>query len=442
MLLANAPAWSQPAVIDKVVAVVGENIVLHSDIEAQVDQMTISDMKVTENTRCELLEDLMYQKLFVTKAKDDSITVSDAQVEQELNRRLRYFISQVGSEEELVKFYGKTLDQIRDDFRDEVEELLLIQQMQQTVVGNVKVSPVEVREFYNSIPKDSLPYINSQVRLAQIVRLPDISKEEEENIREKLKGFKQRVENGEDFGTLAYLYSEDPGSAPKNGELGMTDRSELVPEFANAANGLEAGEMSDIVRTQFGYHLLQMIDRKGDRINVRHILLIPQVSPVDLQEEKVFLDSLKGQIEAIDSLTFSLAAVEYSTDKETRMNGGEMINPADGTNLFDFETLGQIDRNLLFSVQKMSPGDISGPELFQTADGKRAYRLIQLIELTKPHVANLKDDYHRLAESTKRRKENVKLEEWINLNKNAAYIWVDPNYAGCPFRTAWDIAIR
>jgi len=432
----------EPQMIDKVVAVVGENVVLHSDIEEQIDQMTLSDMLVTENTRCELLEDMMYQKLFVNRAKADSVTVSEEQIDQELERRLRYFISQVGSEEELVRFYGKTIDQIKEDFKDEVEEILLIQQMQQTVIGDVKVSPVEVREFFASIPKDSLPYINSQAQIAQIVKMPPISKEEEDAIKAKLRDFKKRVQNGEDFGTLAYLYSQDPGSAELNGELGMMNRNELVAEFANAATGLAKDEMSDVVKTQFGYHLIQMVDRKGDRINVRHILLIPQVSPLDLKKAKIYLDSLKTQIETIDSLTFAKAALLYSTDEETRMNGGEMINPSDGTNLFEFETLGQMDRSLLFTIQKLEKGQIGNAELFQTPDGKRAYRLVQLINVTEPHIANLKDDYNRLQETTKRRKENIKLESWIENNRSSAYIWVDPSYATCPFQTKWEIAVR
>ena len=200
-------------VIDKVVAVVGNNVVLYSDIEEQIDQMSLSEIPVYENTRCELVEDMMYQKLFVNQARIDSVTVTEEQIEQELNRRLRYFIAQIGSEEELVRFYGKTIDQIKDDFKDEVEEILLIQQMQQTITGNVTVSPAEVREFFNEIPKDSLPYINSQARLAQIVKLPPISKEQEDAIKGRLRDFKKRVENGEDFGTLAYLYSALPGSS-------------------------------------------------------------------------------------------------------------------------------------------------------------------------------------------------------------------------------------
>lgn len=441
-LATSGIAQDQPKMIDKVVAVVGENMVLHSDIEQQIDQMTVSEMKVTANSRCEVLEDLMYQKLFADRARLDSVVVTEEQIEQELNRRLRYFISQVGSEEELVKFYGKTIDQIKEDFTDEVEEILLIQQLQQEVIGKVNVSPAEVREFYASIPKDSLPYINSQMRVAQIARRPPVGKAEEDEIIEKLRGFKTRVNNGEDFGTFCYLYSEDPGSAEKNGELGMMDQSDLVPEFANAAMGLQKGEMSDVVKTKYGYHLIQMIERKGDRINVRHLLLIPQVSPADLEVARSFLDSLKVQIEKVDSLTFARAAIKFSSDDETRMNGGEMINPMDGTNLFDAETLGQVDRNLMFTLQKMEVGEISGPELFQGMDGKRAFRLVKLLEMTEPHVANLQDDYHRIAETTKRRKENLKIESWINENCSSSYIWVDEKYQGCPFHTKWVIAQR
>jgi peptidyl-prolyl cis-trans isomerase SurA len=433
---------AQEQVIDKVVAVVGENIVLLSDIEGQIDQMTLNDLAVTENSRCEVLEDLMYQKLFVNGAKADSVEVGENAVEQELNRRLRYFVGQVGSEEELEKFYGKTMEQIKEDFREEVQNILLIQQMQQEITGAVKVSPQDVREFYKAIPKDSLPYINSEVRVAHIVRLPKVSDEQEKEIIGKLNDFRDRVAKGEDFGTLAYLYSQDPGSAMNNGELGLMDRTELVPEFSNAANGLEKDQVSDVVKTQFGYHIIQMIDRKGDRINVRHILLIPQVSPTDLQKSRKFLDSLKTEIKINDSINFAQAAVEFSTDDETRMNGGELINPLDGTNKFDLETLGQVDRQLLFSVEKMKVGDIIGPDLYQGRDGKKSYRLVRLLERTEPHVANLNDDYNRLSQSTKRKKENEQLENWVSNNRNSAYIWVDPSFQTCPFKIEWTIAQR
>lgn len=432
----------QGQIIDKVVAVIGENIVLMSDIEGQIDQMTLNDIPVNENSKCEVLEDLMYQKLFIEGAKRDSVEVGEQAVEQELNRRLRYFVNQIGSEAELEKFYGKSIDKIKEDFREEVRNLLLIQQMQQEVSGDVTVSPLEVREFYRSIPKDSLPYINSEVRLAQIIKLPEINEEQEQQIIDKLNGFRDRVAKGEDFGTLAYLYSMDPGSAQQNGELGLMDRSELVPEFSNAANGLQKNEVSEVVKTDFGYHIIQMIDRRGDMINVRHILLIPQVASVDLQRSRKFLDSLKTEILINDSLNFAQAAVKFSTDLDTRMNGGEMINPLDGTSKFDMETLGQYDRQLLFSIEKSKVGDIIGPELFQARDGKKSYRLVKLIERTEPHVANLSDDYNRLAQSAKRKKENELIESWINKNKQSAYVWVDPSFQSCPFRVEWKIAVR
>ncbi len=445
-LLITVPVWSQnkgeDQLIDKVVAVVGENIVLYSEIEDQIDQMTIQGVPVTSSTRCQILEDLMYQKLFLNQAKEDSLVVSEDQVEQELNRRLRYFVSQIGSEEELVRYYGKTMDEIREDFRDEVSDILLIQQMQQQVMSNVNVSPLEVKEFYNSIPKDSLPYINTEVELAQIVKKSPISKDEEERIIGKLKEFKERVNQGEDFGTLAYLYSKDPGSAEKNGELGFMSRGELVPEFANAANGLQKGQMSDIVKTQFGYHLLQMIDRRGEQINVRHILLIPQVSQEDLFQAKLFLDTVYNDIQSQDTLTFEKAAARYSDDKDTKMNGGRLVNPANGTPRFDVEELGQIDRSLLFAVQKLKVGEMTEPVLFQARDGKRAYRILKLLRMTDPHVANLKQDYARLQQAASRVKENDNLQKWISEHKGNAYVWVDPKYVNCDFETSWKIAQR
>jgi peptidyl-prolyl cis-trans isomerase SurA len=441
LMAVNAQA-QDPEIIDKVIAVVGERVVLYSDIEEQIDQMTMSEIPVTENSRCEVLEDQMYQKLFVERAIEDSITVGDDMVEQELDRRLRYFIAQIGSEEELIKFYGKTIDEIKEDFRDEVKDLLLIQQMQQHVVGDVKVSPAEVREFFADIPEDSVPYINSEVMLAQLVRMPPVSEEEKTAIKNKLNGFKDRVAAGEEFGTLAYLYSQDPGSALKNGELGFMDRTELVSEFSSAAMGLQKGEVSEIVETQFGYHIIQMIDRKGDRLNVRHILIIPQVSASDLQNAKVYLDSLKNVIETNDTLTFERMAIAFSDDKDTRMNGGIMINPQDATNKFDFEVLGKMDRQLLFNVEKKEVGDLIGPDLYQTQDGKRAYRVVKIVEMTEPHVANLRDDYHRIQEGAKRKKENIELETWIQKHRNSAYVWVSDEFNSCPFKTKWVMAQR
>ena len=301
-------------VLDGVVAVIGEELLLKSTLETRYSQMISQGMVVGPNAKCQLLEELLFSKLLLAQSKIDSVQIGDQQVEAEINRRLRYFISQFGSQDRLEEFYDKSLLEIKEEFRSDVREQMVIQQMQATVSGDVRITPKEVREFYKEIPEDSLPFINAEIQVAQIVCKAPVSDAEKEKTKKKLEAIRDRVLKGEDFGTLAFLYSEDPGSAKENGDLGFVSRGDLVPEFAGVAFKLEVNEVSDIVETKFGFHVIKALEKKGQQVRAAHILMIPKVQPVDMIKAKVFADSIRKLITTVDTLTFESAAKLYSDD--------------------------------------------------------------------------------------------------------------------------------
>ncbi|UTW62695.1 peptidylprolyl isomerase [bacterium SCSIO 12741] len=440
LALFSTGAFAQPGnekVIDGIVAVIGENMILKSDVEEQFAAYLNSGKAVDGNTRCELFEDLLFNKLLLNQAETDSLYPSEGQIDDEINRRLRYFINQFGSQKKLEEFYEKSVDEIRIEFHDPIKEQLMIQRMQGQISGAVEVSPGDVRSFFEDVMMDSLPNINAQVELAQIVKKPPIDEAERTRVRNKLLELRERVLAGEDFGTLAYLYSEDPGSARENGVLGPMGRAELVPEFAAVAFTLEKGETSGIVETEFGYHLIQMVERVGTKVNARHILLIPKVQPEDLIEAKQFLDTLKGNIAKYDSLSFTTAAILYSDDKDTKNSGGLILNPMTGSSKFEMDQVSQIDPSLYLMLDRMEEGDVAGPELAQMRDGSRAYRLVKLVDIVEAHEANLKQDYQYIQELATQYKQNEVMNSWIEKRVNSFYIRVDDSYSTCQFRFNW-----
>ena len=426
---------SGQTVVDHIVATVGSEIVLHSEVEMQYlsqMQMGLSNMSL-KKAKCIVLEDILFQKLLLSQAKIDSIEVSNDQVDGELDRRMRYFIQQIGSEQKLEEYYGKSIVEIKAELRDLVKNQILVQRMQARTTEHVKATPSEVRAFFERIPKDSLPYINAEIEASHIVKKPPISEEEKQRTIAKLEELKGRISKGEDFGVLAFMYSEDPLSAKENGELGFVQRGTLVPEFEAAAFGLKKGEVSDIVETKFGYHIMRLIERRGELVNLRHILIAPKVSNEDLQKAKLYLDSIYELI-AIDSLTFERAAEKFSDDEDTKMNGGVMINMQTGTAKFEATHL---DPLLSFAIDKMIVGQISQPALMNTPDGKEAYRLVKLKSRSKPHVANLRDDYQRIQEVTLEVKQQEAIQVWIKKKRAKTYIHVKEEYSDCVFANDW-----
>ncbi len=297
---------------------------------------------------------------------------------------------------------------------------------------DVKITPSEVRSYYKDIPKDSLPLLNSEVKMSQIVKLPPVNQEEIESVKNKLQEIRYRVLNGENFATLAILYSEDPGSAKQGGELGLFGRGEMYPEFEAAAFTIKAGEVSDVVKTEAGYHILQFIERRGEYVNVRHILIRPKVSPLDLAKAKVQLDSISVEIEKKE-ITFEEAVVKYSEDP-SKNNGGLLINPMTGTTLFESD---QLDPKVFFVVDKLEVNEISSPVQFQTDDGKDAYRILKLLARTEPHTANLKQDYDKVQEWALADKKQNELNKWMEEKVGNTYVKLNDEYKNCKFSKEW-----
>ncbi len=431
----TAVAQQSGKVIDQVIAVVGGNIILESEVEAQYMQYKMEYGNVSSQSdeiKCSLFETMLYQKLLLNQAELDSVEVSDAQVEQEMDRRLRHYISMIGSPEKFEEYYQKSIIEFKEELREQVRELIRVEDVQRTITANVTVTPSEVRSFFRKIPSDSLPLINSEVEMAQVVKLPPINYEETEKVKNKLREFRLRVINGETFATLAILYSEDPGSAKNGGELGLFGRGEMFPAFEAAAFTLKSGEVSDIVETEAGYHILQLIERRGEYVNVRHILIRPKVSPLDLAKAKIELDSIAELIEK-GEYTFEEAVQKFSDDP-SKNNGGLLINPMTGTSLFDSD---QMDPKVFFVVDKLEVGDISAPVQFQTQDGKDAYRILYLKSRTDPHKANLKQDWDKIHDWALEEKKQETIGEWISEKSENTYVKINNNYKDCVFINTW-----
>ncbi|HNR20895.1 MAG: peptidylprolyl isomerase [Bacteroidetes bacterium] len=426
---------AQPAsnVIDQVAAVVGNKIITHSDVEAEYLQFVSGGNYGGNDVRCKIFEQLLMSKLLVYQANIDSIEVTDDQVEGEIDKRISYFIEQFGSEEKMEEYYKKSLVEIKEEFKPVIKEQMQAQMMQSKIVKNATASPSDVKTYYNGIPKDSLPYINAEIEYAEIVLDIRVSNEEKQSIKTSLNEFKERVKKGEEFSTLAILYSKDPGSAKQGGELGFLPRGQLVPEFEAAAFKLKPGEMSDVVETKFGYHLIQMIERRGEQINVRHILLKPAVSSADLLAEKNRADSIADAIRT-NKISFADAALKYSADESTKSNGGNVVNRESGNTRFETS---QVDATVFFHLDKLKKGEVSEAVLTTTREGKQVYKIYLLKNRTQPHVANLTDDYQRLQTAALNNKQQKLLEDWVKRKKKSTFIQIADDYKFCDITKNW-----
>ncbi len=413
------------ALVDKIIAKIDNHIILQSDLETQYLQYIAQGGQTDNDTKCKLLESLVVNKMLLAKAEIDSIKIEDKLVDDQLNRRMDYFIAQYGSKEKLEKFHNKTIAQLKNTFRPFIREELIIQKMQTKITENLAVSPSEVRKYFNQL-KDSLPYFDAEVEVAQLVKLPTVSKNQKRATIEKLQKIKERIQAGEDFNTLAKAYSEDQATAPYGGELGFFKRGDLVPAYEAEAFRLKPGELSTIVESEFGLHLIQLIERRGDEFNSRHILLRPTSSEVDIEESKQYLDSLRNVI-LNGKLSFEKAAKEYSYDKPTAMNGGFFT---DGSNNTSIPT-SQMDFVVYSTIDTMKVGTISHPIPYRTEDNKEAIRILYYKSKTAPHEANLKQDYQKFYNLALAQKRAKRINEWFKKNKTELFIDIDPTYSGC-----------
>lgn len=425
----------QDTVVDGIVAIVGANTILKSDLENQYLQFR-SQGNITGSAttvKCQILENMLFQKLLLNQAEIDSVQITDSQVESEMDRRMRYFINLAGSPEKLEETYQKSIIAIKSEMRDIIKEQMMVENVQQKITKEVATTPSEVKAFYRKLPKDSIPAVNSEYEIGIIVKYPSIGDAEKEDVRKKLTALKERIAKGDDFSTMAILYSEDPGSSKKGGELGMFKRGDMRPEFEAVAFKLKPGEVSDIVETEDGYHLIQMIERRGEYINVRHILLQPKVSLTSLNAAKMTLDSVAALIEH-KKITFDEAVMKYSDDPN-KNNGGLMINPNTGNSRFESD---QLDPKVFFVIDKLKVGEISASVLFKTERGKEEFRIYYLKERTNPHKANLELDYAKVQQWAMEKKKAKIMDDWIQGKTSRTYIRIMDPYKRCGFQRKWN----
>jgi peptidyl-prolyl cis-trans isomerase SurA len=420
-------------VIDEIVAVVGNEIILYSDIQIQKGQLKAQGFKGALSD-CQVLEEILFEKLMLNQAKVDSLEVTDDMVQNQLDRRMDVFVRQIGSVEALEDYYGKSMEEIREDFFEVLKDQLLVQRMEGEISADINVTPSDVQEFFNEIPKDSLPYINASVQMAQIVKYPQVSRAEKEKVRARLMEFKEQVESGqEDFETLAALYSDDPGSAAKGGNLGMQPRGTWVPEFDAVAFNLEEGQVSTPFESDYGFHIMQLLERRGEMYNANHILLIPDVTSDELNKARTDLDSIRSLV-VRDSVSFALAANKYSDDERTKNQNGSLVNQATGSTIFEMD---ELDPTLFPVIDTMEVGDVSRSFYFQTRSNEKGYRIIKLVERTQPHRANLTDDYQSMQNLATERLRAQAMDKWVRERIKDSFIKIEEKYQDCTFGYPW-----
>lgn len=423
-------SMAQDKVVDQIIAVVGNNIVLKSDIENQYLQNQVQGITSDGDMKCEVLEDILEQKLLLAEAElDTNIIVTDNQINSEMDRRMQYFIEHMGSEKEVAKYFGKPIVQVKADMEETIRDQQMTQQMHGTITKDVNTTPSEVRRHFRLLPADEIPMVKKRIEYAQITVIPEITEEEDLRVKTRLRELKKRIENGDNFATLAVLYSEGP-SAKDGGEIGYAGRASLDPAFAAEAFNLKKGKVSKVVRSEFGYHIIQIIDRKGEKINCRHILMKPRVDPEELKNAKNRIDTIADFIRK-DEIRWEAAAYRYSFDKKTRNNEGLVINPYTGSSKFEMD---QLNPDVSKIISGMNINEISDP--FLTIDDKQrqVYKIIKLIDVTEEHKANLSEDYQMLSEIYLAKKKEKVYKKWIAEQQAKTYIRIDGSYVNCNFK--------
>jgi peptidyl-prolyl cis-trans isomerase SurA len=413
-------------VLDQIVAKVDDYIILQSELDRAYIDMLSRGSFTSSTLKCDILEKMVIDKLLVAKAEIDSVIVSEEEVEGNLDRRFNVILSQIGSQDEIEKLYGKSVAELKEDLRDQVREQLIIQRMQSTITDEVDVTPAEVRKFFKQIPADSLPYFSKEVSIAQIVKFPEVSKRQKELVRRELLDIKSQIATVADFESMARRFSQDPGSAYRGGNYDYQKRGSFVPEYEAAVFKMEPGEISEPVESDFGYHIIQLVDRRGNEYKSRHILLKIDPSEEDLKNTEKELDSLTREIEK-GTISFEKAASELSDDLNTSGSGGFFTSGSGELKI----PVDDIDPVLFFTIDTMSVGSISPPLRYRTNDGKDAVRIIYYKSFTKPHQANFEEDYQKIYSATLNDKRNSILSEWFEEARYDVYIDIDETYNNC-----------
>ena len=436
LLFVSLFAQTKKIVADKIIATVGDKIILKSEIENSISDMQRQNIEIPENAKCLLVEQALGIKALVLQAERDSLPVSDDEIDAEIDNKIRYFINQYGSKDVVEQIAGKTIYQLKEDFRQTFREQKLAQSMRNKIVEDVKITPAEVKAFFETIPKDSLPYYESEVEVGQIVAYPKASRDLETYAIDQLKEYKQQVESGgKKFETLASLYTDDPGSKETGGKYDINKNEKTWdPIFLAKAFSLKEGQVSNVFKTKFGYHIIQMISRAGDDASIRHILKIPQVSSIEVADAKRKLDSIRSMLIA-GTMKFGEAVAKYSDDENSKFTGGRIAQQGGST----FLTIDQLDKDLVLKLKDLTVGEYSQPYEYTDERGKKGVRIVQLITRTEPHRENLKDDYNKIAQRALEDKKNETLESWFNKNIPTFYINVDNDYKTCPEMKKWTV---
>ncbi len=422
---------AQGNIVDEIVAVVGADPILKSEIEDQFLRMQAQGFSYAGDLKCKILEDMMIQKLLLNQAKLDSLEVSESSIIENVDAQLNYFISQIGSREKMEEYFGKSSLQMKEELQDQFRERNLTQQMQANITDAETTTPSEIRRYFNALSEDSVPMVQARYEVQQIQMKPIIEQEEIERIKRNLREYRDKVVAGDfEFSTLAVLYSQDRNSAKRGGELGMMGKGMLVPEFAEVAFNLRDPEkVSKIVETEYGFHILQLIKRVGNRVNVRHILLKPQISQNARTEVIARLDSLADMIRE-GKYTFEQGALYYSQDKDTRSNGGLLANPATGASTF---AITELQQDIAKAVSVMNVGDISKPIRIINEREQESYAIVKLRSKTEAHRANLQDDYQMLKDRVLSEKKEKALKNWIRTQQTETYISIKEDWRNCDY---------
>lgn len=425
-------AAAQGVLVDGVLAVVGKNIVLKSDLNQALEAQKKQNPQI-EIDQCDVFEELLLEKLLLHQADLDSVEVSEEEVQANIDRRIKVFIQQIGSSQRLEQYYGKSILEIKEEMSELIRNQMTAQRMLQTINGDIEITPSEVRMFYNDIPKDSLPLINAEVKYAEIVKFPEVSAEAKLEAIEQLKNIKERIQNGSSFSTMAVLYSDDEGSSKNGGEYKGIKRGQFVKEFEAIAFNLSLNEISEPFKTEYGYHIVQLQAKRGQELDLRHVLIKPDISAENLEAAKLILDSVRDKINS-GEMSFAEAAKKYSDEETTRLNGGLAVNPQTGES--NWET-GQLDKTIFYALENIEEGTMTEATFFRTRDEKEGYKLIKLIDRTAAHTADLKVDYQRIQQVAKAQKQQEALEDWVNDKIGDTYVRVNNEYLSCTFKRQW-----
>ena len=439
----TATAQKYPnGIIDKTIAVVGNEMIMISQLEEEVQMMRAYGMMSDKTGRCEILESMMASKLFLMQSRLDSLTVNNDMVEGQLSQRIDQVRTSLGGDEEVEKYFGKSLHKLRQEWRTAIEEQTLTQQMQQEIAKKVPaLTPYDVQKYIDATDSDDLPMVPTKYQLRQICIYPD---REAANlaVKERLLAIRERIINGEKFSTLARIYSQDPGSARKGGELGMASKSIFWPAFSDAAMALKPGVVSQIVETPDGFHIIEVLEKKGDMFNARHILLKPEYTSEDRQKGFHVLDSLRTEL-LNDAVTFELAARFYSEDPSTRTNGGQMADPTSGSSYFEIDQLKPQD---YAAIKNLKEGEISQPVESldnEGRDGNLVYKIIKVDKIIPAHPATFSNDYDLMLQNAEAQLRQEAIDKFIDEKIKTTYIIIDPLFKDCAFeRDGWSEKIR